>query len=91
MLELDVAVLAGAHRAVRGRALRDAALQAGAAPGALAAAHINALDALVAHWRGQGETHLPGGVRAERKCGKLVFRAIAGKPFEKRGGDAGGR
>ncbi|MDR2380505.1 MAG: TilS substrate-binding domain-containing protein [Bifidobacteriaceae bacterium] len=66
--------MAAAHPAVRGRALRRAALAAGTTPGALSAAHLAALDALVANWHGQGPAYLPGGIRAERKCGKLVFR-----------------
>ncbi|MDR2454910.1 MAG: tRNA lysidine(34) synthetase TilS [Bifidobacteriaceae bacterium] len=91
-LELDVRVLAGAHPALRTRALRQAALRAGARPGGLAAAHIDALDALVANWRGQGEANLPGGIRAGRKCGKLVFRAGGGPgPRNTVTGDPGGR
>jgi tRNA(Ile)-lysidine synthase len=83
-LELDVRRLAGAHPALRTRALRQAALRAGATPGSLAAAHIDALDALVVGWRGQGQAHLPGGIRAGRKCGKLVFRAGGGQAPETR-------
>jgi tRNA(Ile)-lysidine synthase len=76
---LSVELLARAHPAVRGRALRRAALAAGAGGGALAAAHVAALEALVAAWHGQGEAHLPGGVRAARECGKLVFRHETGE------------
>ncbi|MDR1119248.1 MAG: tRNA lysidine(34) synthetase TilS [Bifidobacteriaceae bacterium] len=76
-LELDAATLARAHPALRGRALRRAALQAGATPGALGRAHVEALGALAADWRGQGPADLPGGIRAGREYGKLVFRAKA--------------
>ncbi|MGH3328810.1 MAG: hypothetical protein ACRDPT_13635 [Streptomycetales bacterium] len=33
--------------------------------------HIEALDDLVTAWHGQGPVDLPGGVRAERRCGRL--------------------
>ena len=68
---LDVAVLAAAHPALRTRALRGAALRAGATPGALTAAHVEALDAVVADYHGQGPVQLPGGVVAHRRCGRL--------------------
>ncbi|TRW43204.1 tRNA lysidine(34) synthetase TilS [Georgenia yuyongxinii] len=70
-LVLEVAVLAAAHPALRTRALRGAALQAGATPGALTAAHLEALDAVVAGYHGQGPVQLPGGVVAHRRCGRL--------------------
>ena len=44
--------------------LRRAAIAAGAPPGALTAAHVDALDALVTGWHGQRWADLPGGVRA---------------------------
>ena len=68
---LDVAVLAAAPAALRRRALRRAAVDAGTSPGALHRTHVLALDALVTAWRGQGPTHLPGGVVGERACGRL--------------------
>ncbi|WP_434019669.1 TilS substrate-binding domain-containing protein [Paraoerskovia sediminicola] len=75
VLALVVAELLPLLRAVRRRALRAAAVDAGALPGSLSAAHVDALDALVVDWRGQGAVHLPGGVRAQRRCGRLVFAA----------------
>lgn len=68
---LDVALLAEASPAVRRRALRAAAAAAGAA--ALTQVHVAQLDALVVAWHGQGAAHLPGGVRAQRTCGRLVL------------------
>ena len=56
---LRVADLAGAPRAVRTRALREAAQRAGIR--ALSGTHLDALDDLVVAWRGQGEIPLPGG------------------------------
>jgi tRNA(Ile)-lysidine synthetase-like protein len=71
-LRLDVATLAAEPDAVRRRALLEAARRAGSPPGALSRRHALAMDALVVDWRGQGAVHLPGGVLAERACGRLV-------------------
>jgi tRNA(Ile)-lysidine synthase len=70
---LDVAALAALPAAIRTRVLRDAAVRAGCPPGALAAGHIGAVDALVTAWRGQRWADLPGGVRAGRRAGKVWF------------------
>ena len=56
---LAVSDLLGAPRAVRTRALREAARAAGLR--ALSSAHVDALDDLVVAWRGQGPIDLPGG------------------------------
>jgi tRNA(Ile)-lysidine synthase len=72
-LTLDVAVLAGAHPALRTRALHAAALRAGATPGATAAVHVEALEALVTRYRGQGPVPLPGPVVGRRRCGRLTL------------------
>jgi tRNA(Ile)-lysidine synthase len=77
-LTLAVEVLAAAPAAVRRRALRINALDAGVPGGRLRAGHLRDLDALVADWSGQGEVHLPGGVRARRTCGRLLFAPSAG-------------
>ncbi len=67
--------------AIRTRILRDAAVMAGCPPGALGAAHIDAIDALVTDWRGQRWVDLPGGVRARRRAGKVWFTSTAaGEP-----------
>ncbi|GII97716.1 tRNA(Ile)-lysidine synthase [Sediminihabitans luteus] len=70
---LDAAALAGAPPALRRRALRAAALAAGSPPGSLFAVHVDALDALVLRWRGQGPVDLPGGRQGARACGTLVL------------------
>jgi tRNA(Ile)-lysidine synthase len=70
--------LAGLPSAVRTRVLHLAAVEAGCPAGALSARHVAALDALVTAWRGQRWTDLPGGIRARRHCGKLLF--TAGRP-----------
>ncbi len=68
---LDVAELAALPAAVRTRVLRAFALRLGAPGGALAATHIDALDALVVAWRGQGPVALPGGIEVSRRDGWL--------------------
>lgn len=70
---LDVGVLAGLPRAVRARVLHRAAVAAGSPAGTLAAVHVTELDALVSSWHGQEHVDLPGGVRAVRRCGTLLF------------------
>jgi tRNA(Ile)-lysidine synthase len=69
----QAAPIAAQPAAIRARLLRRAALAAGCPAGALTAGHIAALDALVTAWRGQRWADLPGGVRARRHCGKLLF------------------
>ncbi|MEJ5944146.1 tRNA lysidine(34) synthetase TilS [Pseudokineococcus basanitobsidens] len=73
-------VLAAGHPALRGRALHAAARRAGAPAGAVSAAHVEALDRLVTAWRGQGPTHLPGGVEARRACGRLLLAPAPADP-----------
>ncbi|MFI2490087.1 tRNA lysidine(34) synthetase TilS [Promicromonospora kroppenstedtii] len=72
---LDAEVLARAHPALRRRALRLAALAAGSRPTDTTTRHVDALDALVVSWTGQGPAQLPGGTRARRACGRLFLRA----------------
>jgi tRNA(Ile)-lysidine synthase len=70
---LDVATLAAAPAALRRRALRAAALAAGGGARAVTSRHVDALDALVVAWSGQGPAHLPGDARAWRACGRLFL------------------
>ncbi|WP_320067765.1 tRNA lysidine(34) synthetase TilS [Micromonospora sp. RTGN7] len=69
---LAVPALTGLAPAVRTRVLHAWARELGAAPAALSHRHVAALDALVTDWRGQGPTHLPGGVRVVRRAGRLT-------------------
>ena len=71
---LDTQVLRRAPAALRRRALRAAAVEAGSPPGSLFASHVATLDALVTDWRGQGPAHLPGDLRALRTRGRLFLR-----------------
>jgi tRNA(Ile)-lysidine synthase len=82
---LPVAAVAALPQAIRSRVLRNAALAAGCPAGALAACHVAALDALVTGWRGQRRTDLPGGIRAERRYGKLLFSSSNGEGAGGRG------
>jgi hypoxanthine phosphoribosyltransferase len=58
---------------VRRRVLRLLAARAGCPPGRLSARHGEAVDALLTRWKGQGPVALPGGVRALRRCGRLLL------------------
>jgi tRNA(Ile)-lysidine synthase len=61
---LSVEGLAALHPALRRRLLHR--LRAG-----LTVAHVDALDALVTAWHGQGRVALPGGVSAVRASGRI--------------------
>jgi tRNA(Ile)-lysidine synthase len=72
--ELSPDRLAELPPAVRRRVLRSAAVAAGAPPGRLSSRHVDALDALVVRWHGQGPVSLPGGLVGERRYDRLSFR-----------------
>lgn len=73
--ELDCARLSQEPVAVRRRVIRRAALAAGVLGTGLRHSQLVDVDNLVTRWRGQGPVDLPGGVRAERSCGRLRFVA----------------
>ena len=70
---MSAASLAGLPGAVRTRVLRSAALDAGCPAGALTAAHVARIEELVTDWHGQRGVDLPGGVRAARRSGEVLF------------------
>jgi tRNA(Ile)-lysidine synthase len=70
---VDTASLAGLPGAVRTRVLRSAALAAGCPAGALTAAHVTRIEELVTNWHGQRWIDLPGGIRASRRSGQVLF------------------
>jgi tRNA(Ile)-lysidine synthase len=72
---IATASLAELPAAVRARVLRSAAVAAGCPAGALTAAHVSRIEELVTAWHGQRWIDLPGGVRAARRSGQLVFGA----------------
>ena len=76
---LSTDALAALPDAIRSRVLRNSAIAAGCPPGALTAGHVAALDALVTGWRGQRGADLPGGIRGQRRYGKLTFSASQGE------------
>ena len=57
--------------------IRLAALRSGAPAGTLAATHIEAVDALITGWRGQGPLQLPGSIEVRRTNGRLAFGETA--------------
>ncbi|MBO0820794.1 MAG: tRNA lysidine(34) synthetase TilS [Nocardiopsaceae bacterium] len=59
--------------AVRTRALRRAAIEAGCPAGALTAGHVARVAELATDFRGQRWIDLPGGVRASRRDGMVTF------------------
>lgn len=74
---LSAASLAGLPGALRSRVLRAAALEAGCPAGALTAAHVARVEELVTGWHGQRGVDLPGGVRAARRSGEVLFERTA--------------
>ncbi|MBA3264976.1 MAG: tRNA lysidine(34) synthetase TilS [Nocardioidaceae bacterium] len=74
---LDVDSLSRALPALRWRALRFAAMAAGAPGNDLSAAHIQAIDRLITSWRGQAAIDLPGHVVATRRGRVLSFEVGA--------------
>jgi tRNA(Ile)-lysidine synthase len=73
---LSVDALVDLHPAVRRRVLRASIVGAGAPAGSVGSAHVEAMDRLVTHWRGQGPASLPGGVVGWRD-GDKVYLAVA--------------
>ncbi len=69
--------LAALLPAIRTRVLHAWALSLGCPPAALSHRHVDALDALVTDWRGQGPTHLPGGVIVGRGSTPPILVPIA--------------
>ena len=70
---LPVAALLEELPAIRRRVLRLAALDAGSPGAELFLVHVDALDALVVDWHGQGPLQLPGHVTARRVGGEIRF------------------
>jgi tRNA(Ile)-lysidine synthase len=71
----DCDALVALPRAVRTRVIREMCVAAGSPVDVLTFEHVSRVEALVGHWRGQGETRLPGGVVAGRAYGRLCLRS----------------
>ena len=69
---LRVSELSVLAPAVRTRVLHAWALRLGAPGGDLSHRHVQALDALLTDWHGQGAVHRPGGLQVTRSDGLLV-------------------
>lgn len=69
---LSVEMLTGLPPAIRTRVLHSWARELGAAGGSLSHRHVEALDALITGWHGQGPSALPGDIRVARRAGELV-------------------
>ncbi|WP_426242755.1 tRNA lysidine(34) synthetase TilS [Nocardioides sp. LHG3406-4] len=77
-VHVSLSALAGADVALRRRALRRAAVLAGAIDAELFREHVLAVDELVTGWRGQQWIDLPGPLRAVRRDGAVVFEPVPG-------------
>lgn len=69
---LRVGALAELPPALRGRVLHAWARGLGAPGAALSHRHIDALDALITAWHGQGPVSLPGGIAVARRANRLA-------------------
>ena len=73
--ELNVEVLIKFPAAIRKRIIKIAALDSGVNPGPFSYEHIEAIDALVTNWRGQGNVDLPGFIQASRVNQTIRFNS----------------
>ena len=80
----DVEELLALPRAVRTRLLRRACLASGSPATDLTADHVDAIEALVSDWHGQGPLAMPGGVSVLRRCGRLSVRPSRGNESGRR-------
>jgi tRNA(Ile)-lysidine synthase len=71
----DAEQLAVLPRAIRSRVIRRMCRDLGAESDAITLAHIQAVDALITQWRGQGAVSLPARVNARRDYGRLILTA----------------
>lgn len=75
---IEVTGLHSQPRAIRTRVWRLLAIEAGSPPGQLTAAHVEAMDALLTRWHGQGPVHLPGAIAVTRAEGAVAFMGLNG-------------
>ena len=72
---LEISELEKLPEAIRTRVLKIFAIASGVHPGPFSFEHIEAIDALVKNWHGQGNVDLPGFIQATRVDGSLRFVA----------------
>ena len=70
---LKVKELENIPEEIRTRVLKICAVASGVHPGPFSFEHIEAIDALVKNWHGQGNVDLPGFIQATRVDGSLRF------------------
>jgi tRNA(Ile)-lysidine synthase len=70
---LDIEELEKLPEAIRTRVLRICAIASGVHPGPFSFEHIEAIDALVKNWHGQGNVDLPGFIQATRVDHSIRF------------------
>jgi len=70
---LEISELEKLPEAIRTRVLRICAIASGVHPGPFSFEHIEAIDALVKNWHGQGNVDLPGFIQATRVGHSLRF------------------
>jgi len=70
---LEISELEKLPEAIRTRVLRICAIASGVHPGPFSFEHIEAIDALVKNWHGQGNVDLPGFIQATRVGNSLRF------------------
>ena len=70
---LNIKELEKLPEAIRTRVLRICGVASGVHPGPFSFEHIEAIDALVKNWHGQGNVDLPGFIQATRVDGSLRF------------------
>jgi len=79
-LSADADQLASLPQAIRSRVIRRMCLDLGAASDAISLAHVQAVDALITDWHGQGAVSLPARVNARRDYGRLILTASVPPP-----------
>lgn len=70
-ITLDIEALTAQPRAIRTRLLRRALIAVSSPGPATTFDQVRAVEALISDWHGQGPLDLPGGVKAQRACGRL--------------------
>ena len=72
-----IKVLRGIPIAVRSRVWRRLLAAAGAPAGQVSTRHVEACDALLTAWRGQGPVHAPGALLVRRSDGRVSIAPSA--------------
>ena len=79
-ISADVDELRQLPRAIRTRVIRRMCIDVGAQSDAISMTHVQAIDALISDWHGQGPVSLPSRVNARREYGRLTLTASESTP-----------